>query len=158
MSLFIKKYFPCITLLHFSHYVPHLTSEPGSIPSGNVPCIARHMRMLHPLLMVNFIHIPQDYCIGTHDDVIKWKHFPRYWPFVRVIHRPPVNSPHKDQWHGALMFSLIYVWINGWENNREVGDLRRCRVHYDVIVMTLVSLKRVLTTLKNMGKETTWIH
>ena len=23
-----------------------------------------------------------------HDDVIKWKHFPRYWPFVRRIHRP----------------------------------------------------------------------
>ena len=30
-----------------------------------------------------------------HDDVIKWKHFPRYWPFVRGIHRTPVNSPHK---------------------------------------------------------------
>ena len=23
-----------------------------------------------------------------HDSVIKWKHFPRYWPFVRGIHRP----------------------------------------------------------------------
>ena len=22
-----------------------------------------------------------------HDDVIKWKHFPRYWPFMRGIHR-----------------------------------------------------------------------
>ena len=42
-----------------------------------------------------------------HDDVIKWKHFPRYWPFVRGIHRSPVNSPHKGQWRGALMFSLI---------------------------------------------------
>ena len=31
----------------------------------------------------------------THDDVIKWKHLPRYWPFVRGIHRSPVNSPHK---------------------------------------------------------------
>ena len=30
-----------------------------------------------------------------HDDVIKWKHFPRYWPFVRGIHRSPVNFPHK---------------------------------------------------------------
>ena len=42
-----------------------------------------------------------------HDDVIKWKHFPHYWPFVRGIHWSPVNSPHKDQWRGALMFSLI---------------------------------------------------
>ena len=42
-----------------------------------------------------------------HGDVIKWKHFPRYWPFVRGIHQSPVNSPHKVQWREALMFSLI---------------------------------------------------
>ena len=71
----------------------------------------------------------------THDEVIKWKHFPRYWPFVRGIHRSPVNSQHKGQCHGALMFSLIYAWTNGWVNNREAGDLRRHRAHYDVIAM-----------------------
>ena len=49
----------------------------------------------------------------------------------------PVNSPHKGQWRGALMFSLICVWINGWVNNRESGDLRRHLGHYDVIVMTV---------------------
>ena len=70
-----------------------------------------------------------------HEDVIKWKHFPHYWPFVREIHRSPVNFPHKGQWRGALMFALICVWINGWVNNREAGDLRRYRAHYDVIVM-----------------------
>ena len=59
-----------------------------------------------------------------HDDVIKWKHFPHYWPFVRGIHRFTVNSQHKGQWRGALMFSLICVWINSWVNNREAGDLR----------------------------------
>ena len=41
----------------------------------------------------------------THDDVIKWKHFPRNWPSLRRIHRSPVNSPHKGRWRGALMFS-----------------------------------------------------
>ena len=56
--------------------------------------------------------------IPIHDDVIKWKHFPRYWPFVRGIHRSPVNSPHKGQWRGDLMFSLICAWINDWVNNR----------------------------------------
>ena len=71
----------------------------------------------------------------SHDDVIKRKHFPRYWPFVRRIHRSPVNSQHKGQWRGSLMFSLICVWINGWMNNREAGDFRRYRAHYDVIVM-----------------------
>ena len=72
---------------------------------------------------------------AAHDDVIKWKHFPPYWPFVWGIHRTPVNSAHKGQWRGAWMFSLIYVWINGWVNNLEAGDWRRYRSHYDVIVM-----------------------
>ena len=72
----------------------------------------------------------------AYDDVIKWKHFPRYWPFVRGIHRSPVNTPHKGQWRGALMFSLICARINGWVNYREAGDLRRYRAHYDVIVMS----------------------
>ena len=49
---------------------------------------------------------------------------------------PPVNYPHKGQWRVALMFSLICVWINGWVNNREAGDLRRYRAHYDVTVMS----------------------
>ena len=71
----------------------------------------------------------------NHDDVIKWKHFPRNWPFVWEIHRSPVNFPHKGQWRGALMFSLIYAWTNDWVNNREAGDLRRQHGHYDVIVM-----------------------
>ena len=74
----------------------------------------------------------------NHYDVIKWKHFPRYWPFVRGIQRSPVNSPHKGQWRGALVFSLICVWINGWVNNREVGDLRRYCAHYDVTVMRIL--------------------
>ena len=72
---------------------------------------------------------------NIHDDVIKWKHFPRNWPFVRGIHRSPVNSTHKGQWRGALMFSLICGRINGWVNNGEAGDLRRYRVHCDVMVM-----------------------
>ena len=70
----------------------------------------------------------------THDDIIKWKHFLHYWPFVRGIHRWPVNSPHKGQWLGAFMFSLIFDWINGWVNNYEACDLRHHHAHYDIIV------------------------
>ena len=60
-----------------------------------------------------------------HDDVIKWKQSPRYWPFVRGIH----------QWRWALVFSLICIWINGWVNNGETGGFRRYRAHYDVTVV-----------------------
>ena len=70
--------------------------------------------------------------VKFHDDVIKWKHFPRYRPFVRGNHRSSVNSPHKGQWRGALMFSLNCARINGWVNNRETGDLRRHLAYYDV--------------------------
>ena len=87
--------------------------------------------------------------IYPHDDVIKWKHFPRNWPFVREIHRSPVNFPHKGQWRGALMFSLIYAWINDWVNNREAGDLRRQHGHYDVIVMLALNARASAGTMIN---------
>ena len=74
-------------------------------------------------------------CGLPYDDVIKWKHFPRYWPFVWGIHRSPVNSPPKGQWRGALIFSLICAWTNGWSNTRDDGDLRGHRADYDVTVM-----------------------
>ena len=47
----------------------------------------------------------------------------------------PSEFPAKGQWRGALVFSLICVWISDWVNNREVDDLRRYHAHYDVIVM-----------------------
>ena len=56
------------------------------------------------------------------------------------IHWSPVNSPHKGQWHGALIFPLICTWINGWINNREAGDLRPYHAHYDVTVMKCIVL------------------
>ena len=75
-----------------------------------------------------------------HDDVIKWKHFPRYWPFVWAIHRSPVNSPQKGQWRGALMFSSIGACIKDWINNCEAGDSRCHNAHYDGTVMSLSCL------------------
>ena len=86
---------------------------------------------------------------SIHDDVIKWKNFPRNWPFVREIHRSPVNFPHKGQWRGALMFTLINAWINDWLNNREAGDLRRQHGHFDVIVMSPASLSACDSEINN---------
>ena len=45
------------------------------------------------------------------------------------------TGQHKGQWRGALIFSLICAWTNGWINNRDAGDFRRHRCHYDVTVM-----------------------
>ena len=91
----------------------------------------------------------------VHDDVIKWIHFPRYWPFARGIHRSQVNPPHKGQWRGALMFSLICVWINGWViNDREAGDLRHYRAHYAVTVMSSSNFIPNKILANNEGQNT----
>ena len=101
---------PCRT----AQWVPDagpLTQRSPNTPDFHIIPIMRFHRRIFPLF--------------GHNDFIKWKHFPRNWPFVRGIHRSPVNSPHKGQWRGALMFSLISACINGWVYNGEAGDLRR---------------------------------
>ena len=76
-------------------------------------------------------YIPQkitDETISScHDDVIKWKHFPRYYPLVRGIHI-------------------------GWVNNREAGDLRRHRAHHDVTVMPSSNLIHVSERAPRVNK------
>ena len=47
------------------------------------------------------------------------------------------GNPPLGHWRGALTFSLIYAWKNGWANNRAAGELRHHRAHYDVTVMEL---------------------
>ena len=111
------------------------------------PCYVTGSVSWKPLIDMNQCGLNCALCIKpSHDDVIKRKHFPRYWPFVRIIHQSPVNSPHKGQWRGALMFFLICAWINGWINNGEAGDLRRHRAHYDVTAMVAL-LEIVLISL-----------
>ena len=53
-----------------------------------------------------------------HDDVIKWKHFPRYWPFVRGI---PLTEA-SDQFD---VFFDLRLNKQLSKNNRDAGDLRR---------------------------------
>ena len=61
-----------------------------------------------------------------------WHHQMETFSALLAICAGTKAQRHKGQWRGALMFSLIYLWINGWVNNREPGDLRRHRTHYDV--------------------------
>ena len=72
---------------------------------------------------------------SDHNVVIAWKYFPRYRPFVRGMHRSPVNSLH----HASDVELWYFLWsvpsINSWVNNREAGDVRRHRAHYNIIVM-----------------------
>ena len=69
-----------------------------------------------------------------------------------------MTFPHNGQWRGALMFSLSYVWINDWVNNREAGDLRRQHGHYDVIVMTMDQCSVDYIALLNMWQQSWCCH
>ena len=86
-----------------------------------------------------------------HDDVIKWKHFLHYWPFVRGVHRSTVESPHYGQWLGALIFSLICAWTKARGNSWDVSDLRRHRDHCDVTLM----LEKAILVFRCCKK---WLH
>ena len=97
----------------------------------------------------------------NHDDITKWKHFPCHWPFVRGIHRSLVNSPHQGQWHRALMFSFICAWTNSWADNRDTGNLRCHRAHYDVTVMhnqnRAPGLRNLMFTLQTIYYFLAWL-
>ena len=89
----------------------------------------------------------------VHDDVIKWKHFPRYWPFVRGIHRSPVNSPHKGKWRGALVFFFVLFpkkrlskqsW--GWWFETPSGSLWR---HSNVPLLVTMRIHNIITWRQN---------
>ena len=83
------------------------------------------------------LYLDTDMAQAIHDDVIKWRQFPRYWPFVRGIHRSPVNSLHKGQWRGALMFFYLRLnkplskqWWGWWFETLSRPLWRRCNVTY----------------------------
>ena len=63
-----------------------------------------------------------------HDDVTKYKYFPRHrW-------LPITKASDSELW--CSLWSA--PWIKDWVNNHGAGDLRRHRVHHDVIVMFLL--------------------
>ena len=75
-----------------------------ALPSIGIPIIKSSQSWDHFLMIAWIPKLARH--SWSHDDVIKWKHFPRYWPFVRGIHRSPVNSPHRGQWRGAWVLYL----------------------------------------------------
>ena len=82
-------------------------------------------------------------CVITVDSAVElspgWRHQMETFPALLAFctGNSPVTGefPEQSQWRGALMFSWNCAWTYSWANNRDAGDLRRYRAHYDVIVM-----------------------
>ena len=75
--VYITHWGKCNDTMPNPHTIRHITQHIGC-------CIDNHQCRESPRWWI-------------HDDVLKWEHFPRYWPFVRGIRRSSVNSPHKGQ-------------------------------------------------------------
>ena len=115
---------PCLIVLYVP--IPHLTaSQTQPVGSwygdGFVPSSVRSV-------------------CTSHDDVIKWKHFPR---LTICAGNSPVTGEFPAERPVTRSFDIFFIraWMNGWLNNREAGDLRSHRAHYDVTVMLRPSVR-----------------
>ena len=106
-----------------SNYVSKRGSSALLTSTQNTRCENRSLKHLDCILPTSFVLLPW------------WRQ--QMETFSALLAICAENSPHKGQWRGALMFSLICVLINGWVNNRQAGDLRRYRAHYDASVMAM---------------------
>ena len=113
-------------------------------------CHGNHVwNMIHPPKFVKWLQIKQMIIISTisilfhliNKNALTFGRmislFITHWMLILLAATFILNSPHKDRWRGALMSSLICEWTNGWVNNREAGDFRCHRAHYDDIVIMM---------------------
>ena len=63
------------------------------IPAGQISWLQASSRCKSSLEFLRLLHMSHWNIL--HDNVMTWKYFPHYWPFVRGIHWSPVDSPHK---------------------------------------------------------------
>ena len=64
----------------------------------------------------------------------------------------------QSQGRGALTFSLICAWTNGWANHWDAGDLRRHRAHYNVTVMKVTKMTKVTRYIISICPWSKWSH
>ena len=106
----------------------------------------RYLRLLSEQRIALSCHFPWSTHLGTsfeenignvfglivndnQNQIIKWKHFPRYWPFVRGIHRWPVNSPHNGR--------DAELWCFLWSEPKQTAETPAIG---DAIVLIMTSL------------------
>ena len=115
------------TIEIFSHWSYHVNTMAVDNLVTRGTDIYAHV-YLHKHLHVCLTYISTDRCIYTHytfdcdDEVMTWRCYLHYWPFVRGIHWYPVDSPHKGtgtwwipltkgQSSRDLKFSILLAWI-----------------------------------------------
>ena len=105
-----------LSLLRDLRQAQEFTSIPGKTIFPGLVAMSGMWNKSHE----NAICIRDPLCRG--DNVMAWIRFPYYCPFVRGIHRWPVDSPHK----GTVMWTfdvLLLVWISCLTDSEVASDL-----------------------------------
>ena len=97
-----------------------LPASPVVQSSNTVSCVSLSFRT-HPCVLAIVPH------------AALWRHQMETFSALLAIHRSPANSPHKGQWRGALMLSLMWAETNSSENSRYASD-------WDAMVPIVTSL------------------
>ena len=86
--------------------------------------------------------------IKSHDDVIKWKYFPRYWPFARRIHRSPVDYKRLSKQSRRRLFEMPSHSL--WRHcNVSLLCTIQCRTTFSVLWWTRSLKRRKLLVVSN---------
>ena len=115
---------------------------------------------------------------SLHDDIIKWKHFSRYWPFRAGNSPVPGEFPAQRPVTWSFDFSLICVSVNAWvkqscgwwfempscslwrhcnvcsQDNGQITQI--CRVWLSKIVSKLCKKNQWDQNLGNLGGQDAW--
>ena len=100
-GVFLKQFCVCKCLMASVFFVDALskawlaqvTTQKGTLSRGWHGHVTSSLNVLKDVRTAMTAEVLRQ--SSWHDDVTKWNHFPRYWPFVRGIHRSPVNLPSQ---------------------------------------------------------------
>ena len=116
-----------------------------------------------PLIVAHIVSLQLMTCCSSTDSW--WRHQTERFSALLALcaGNSPVTGEFPEQMPvtQSLMFSLISAWINDWVNNRDAGNLRRSRTHYDVIWMLLILVIRQIFPLHlaiSLTVKTVWCN
>ena len=123
-------------------------------------CMMFHVKICHDGQKKSWWQVIE-FCTMFRDDVIKWKHYPRYWPFVRGIHRWIPFTKASDAELRCFLWSVPEQTVVSKQSKRRWFETpsrslwRHCNVPetihcFEMIVITFI---RNQTTKKEFGES-----